>query len=110
MGSRTRNFYNDLACRYGFEDEAKAIQELFLSGRATEAADAVPQELVDGSSLVGTAAIVERRLAAFAAAGTSLLNVIPLQTDLQRRISDVAALHEMAARVRATPDPATTGS
>jgi F420-dependent oxidoreductase-like protein len=99
MGSRRRNFYNDLACRYGFEDEAAEIQELFLAGRVAEAADAVPQDLVDGTCLVGNATEVERRLAAFAAAGATLLNVIPLQRESEKRVRDVAMLREMAHRI-----------
>jgi F420-dependent oxidoreductase-like protein len=101
MGSRERNFYNDLARRYGYDEEAAEIQELFLGGRAKEAADAVPQELVAATCLVGPAAEVERRLAGFAAAGTTLLNVIPLRADLASRIHDVVTLHEMASQTAA---------
>jgi F420-dependent oxidoreductase-like protein len=99
MGSRKRNFYNDLARRYGFEEDAEKIQELFLGGRIEEAADAVPQELVDGTSLVGTASEVERRLSAFATAGTTLLNAAPLKRDPDERIRDIATLCEMAQRL-----------
>ena len=47
MGARGKNFYNDLACRYGFEAEAKKIQDLYLDGKKDEAAAAVPDELAD---------------------------------------------------------------
>jgi F420-dependent oxidoreductase-like protein len=53
MGARGRNFYNDLACRYGYEGPAKEIQDLYLDGKKQEAAAAVPDELVDEVALCG---------------------------------------------------------
>jgi F420-dependent oxidoreductase-like protein len=53
MGARGRNFYNDLACRYGYEGPAKQIQDLYLDGKKGEATAAVPDELVDEVALCG---------------------------------------------------------
>ena len=53
MGARGRNFYNDLAVRYGFPDAAREVQDAYLGGRPQEAAAALPEELVRGVSLVG---------------------------------------------------------
>ncbi|MBJ7262062.1 MAG: LLM class F420-dependent oxidoreductase, partial [Acidimicrobiia bacterium] len=53
MGARGKNFYNDLACRYGFEAEAKEIQDLYLDGKKAEATAAVPDDLVDEIALIG---------------------------------------------------------
>jgi F420-dependent oxidoreductase-like protein len=53
MGARGRNFYNDLACRYGYEGPAKEIQDLYLDGKKQEAAAAVPDDLVDEVALCG---------------------------------------------------------
>jgi len=53
MGARGRNFYNDLARRYGYEAAAKQIQDLYLDGKKQEAAAAVPDELVDEVALCG---------------------------------------------------------
>jgi F420-dependent oxidoreductase-like protein len=78
MGARGRNFYNDLARRYGFEQEAKTIQDLYLDGRKEEAAAAVPAELLELTSLIGPAGYVRDRLDAFRAAGVTTLNVVPL--------------------------------
>ena len=75
MGARGRNFYNDLACRYGFEKEAKAIQDAYLDGRKDEAAALVPQELIDATSLIGPAGFVRDRIAAYREAGVTVLNV-----------------------------------
>ena len=77
MGARGRNFYNDMLRRYGFEQEADEIQDLYLAGRKDEAAALVPQELVDGLSLVGDAAYVKDRVEAFRSAGVTILNVAP---------------------------------
>ena len=53
MGARGRNFYNDLACRYGFEAAAAEIQDLYLAGQKNEATAAVPDALVDAVALCG---------------------------------------------------------
>ena len=53
MGARGRNFYNDLACRLGYEAAAKEIQDLYLDGKKAEATAAVPDELVDEVALCG---------------------------------------------------------
>jgi F420-dependent oxidoreductase-like protein len=81
MGAKGRNFYHNLATRYGFGAVADRIQELYLSGRKREAIDLVPDELVRGMSLVGPRGYVAERLAAFAEAGVTTLLVNPLSAD-----------------------------
>jgi alkanesulfonate monooxygenase SsuD/methylene tetrahydromethanopterin reductase-like flavin-dependent oxidoreductase (luciferase family) len=65
MGARSRNFYNDLAKRLGYEEAAVKIQELFLNGKKSEAATAVPDALIDEISLVGPPARIRDRLQAW---------------------------------------------
>lgn len=81
MGAKGRNFYHNLATRYGYGEVANRIQELYLSGRKQEAIDTVPDELVHGMSLVGPRGYVAERMAAFAAAGVTTLLLSPLATD-----------------------------
>lgn len=81
MGAKGRNFYHNLATRYGFGEAADRIQELYLSGRKAEAIDAVPDELVRGISLVGPRGFIAERLAAFAEAGVTTLLVSPMAAD-----------------------------
>ncbi|HWT49218.1 MAG TPA: LLM class F420-dependent oxidoreductase [Mycobacterium sp.] len=81
MGAKGRNFYHNLATRYGFGQVADRIQELYLSGRKGEATATVPDELVRGISLVGPRGFIAERLAAFAEAGVTTLLVSPLATD-----------------------------
>ena len=81
MGAKGRNFYNALACRYGFEAEAAAVQDLYLAGEREQAAAAVPDALLEGTNLVGPEGHVRERIAAFAAAGVTTLNVIPMAAD-----------------------------
>jgi len=81
MGAKGRNFYHNLATRYGFGDVADRIQELYLSGRKQEAIAAVPDELVRGISLIGPRGYVAERLAAFADSGVTTLLVGPLAAD-----------------------------
>jgi len=75
MGSRDQNFYNNLACRYGFEDLARQIQELYLGGDKLGAARLVPDDLIDEVSLVGSAEMIKDRLSAWSAAGVTELNL-----------------------------------
>jgi F420-dependent oxidoreductase-like protein len=62
MGARGRNFYNDLVSRYGYEGEAKLVQDLYLEGRKGEAAGAIPDALVDDVALVGPRERIAERL------------------------------------------------
>lgn len=65
MGARSANFYNDLARRMGYEAEAALIQDLFLAGKRQEAAAAVPDALIDETSLVGPPERIRDRLQAW---------------------------------------------
>jgi alkanesulfonate monooxygenase SsuD/methylene tetrahydromethanopterin reductase-like flavin-dependent oxidoreductase (luciferase family) len=75
MGARGKNFFNELARRYGFEAESEKIQDLYLAGRKAEATAAIPEELLRGTSLVGTADEVKARIAAYWDAGVRTLAV-----------------------------------
>jgi F420-dependent oxidoreductase-like protein len=81
MGAKGQNFYNALAARYGFEKEAAEIQDLYLSGHQAEAAAKVPDALLESMSLCGSEGYVKERLAAFAEAGVTHLNVTPVGAD-----------------------------
>lgn len=97
MGARGKNFYNDLAGRFGFADEAAEVQDLYLTGRKAEAAAALPDTLVRGVSLIGSAGEVAERVAAFAEAGVTTLNTVPLADTHEARVADVARLVDIAA-------------
>jgi len=81
MGARGQNFYNDLACRYGYEAEAKQIQDLYLDGHKDEAAAKVPDELLALTNLCGPEGWVKERIAAFKEAGVTTLTVTPVGDD-----------------------------
>lgn len=81
MGAKGRNFYNDLLRRYGWEAEAERIQDLYLDGRKDEAAALVPEEFLRLTNLCGPEGFVRERLAAYAEAGVTVLNVIPVGGD-----------------------------
>jgi F420-dependent oxidoreductase-like protein len=70
MGARTKNFYNDFAKHMGYEAAAAKIQDAFLGGRRAEAVAAVPDALVDETSLVGSPERIKDRLQAWKEAGT----------------------------------------
>ncbi len=93
MGARGRNFYHNLATRYGYGEVANTIQDLYLAGKKTEAIAAVPDELVRSVSLVGPRGYVKERLAAFAEAGATTLLLQPLSVDGSEIVGFVEELH-----------------
>jgi F420-dependent oxidoreductase-like protein len=96
MGSREKNFYNTLVQRYGFEDAAKEVQDLYLEGKKEEAAAALPDALIDLVSLVGPADRVRERLRAYADAGVGTLGVSPMAWTREERIRQLRLVAELA--------------
>jgi F420-dependent oxidoreductase-like protein len=96
MGARGKNFYNDLAVRYGYVDAAKEIQDLYLDGKKLEATSAVPDELARGMSLIGPAGFVADRLAAFDEAGVTTLLVNPAADTHAGRVEQIRQLKRLA--------------
>jgi alkanesulfonate monooxygenase SsuD/methylene tetrahydromethanopterin reductase-like flavin-dependent oxidoreductase (luciferase family) len=95
MGSREKNFYNVLVQRYGFEDAAREIQDLYLEGKKEEAAAAIPPELIDLVALVGPHDRVKERLVVYRSAGVGTLIVSPMEFDPDRRRQTIRELAEM---------------
>lgn len=81
MGAKGKNFYNDLMCRYGYEEEAEKIQDLYLDGKKDEAAALVPADFLQMINLCGPEGFVKERIAAFADAGVTVLNITPVGGD-----------------------------
>jgi hypothetical protein len=75
MGARDKNFYNELFQRYGWVDEAKEIQDLFLAGKRQEAFSKVPDEYLDLATLCGDPGHVRDRIAVYKEVGISYLNI-----------------------------------
>jgi F420-dependent oxidoreductase-like protein len=96
MGAKGKNFYNDVVCRYGFEEEATAIQELYLDGKKQEAAALVPDELLEATSLCGPESYVAERLAAYRDAGVTHLQVTPLPVGDQKPVDLIGKVKELA--------------
>ena len=85
MGSKSKNFYNDLVSRYGFAEDARTLQELYLGGKQLEAIKRVPDALVDAISIAGPASYVGERLGVWASAGvTALLASVHGKTQPER--------------------------
>ncbi len=95
MGAKNANFYNDLAVRYGYEDEAARVQELYLAGEKAAAAAALPEDLVRDTALIGTEQEVQSRVDALVAAGVSTLMIAPLAPSRSGRIAAVEAARAM---------------
>ena len=97
MGSREQNFYNRLVSSYGFEDEARKVQELYLAGQKTEAMFALPDELIDLVSIVGPPARAKDRIRAFRDAGVDTLIVWPVMPDQEVRKEQLRLIAELAS-------------
>jgi F420-dependent oxidoreductase-like protein len=95
MGSRDKNFYNALVRRYGFEDAADEVQDLYLSGKKDEAAGALPAELIDMVALVGPVDRVKERLELYREAGVGTLITTPIAPDLESRSKMMRALADL---------------
>ncbi|HET9089790.1 MAG TPA: LLM class F420-dependent oxidoreductase [Acidimicrobiales bacterium] len=95
MGAKGKNFYNELACRYGFEAAAAEIQDLYLAGKKREAEAAVPDEFLELTTLCGPRSYVEERVAAFREAGVTHLQVHPLAAPGETAASLIEAVKAM---------------
>src|SRR6202521_2417997 len=94
MGSKSKKFYNDLVSQYGFADDARTLQDLYLGGKQLEAIRRVPDALVDAISIAGPPAYARERLALWASAGgaTGLASVHgKTQVDRLRTLEMLAA-------------------
>jgi F420-dependent oxidoreductase-like protein len=92
MGSRKTNFYVDLTHRFGFGEVADEVQSLYLDGKREEAYAAIPDELVDATSLVGSEDEVTQRIAKLADAGVDRLICSPVHMDAGQRLHTVQRL------------------
>ncbi len=92
-----RNFYYELAVRFGFEEVAGRIQDAYLDGRKDEAAALVPAELLAGISLVGPDSLIAERVAALKESGVSTLNVVPLASAHEDRVRLIERIRDLAS-------------
>ena len=95
MGAKGKNFYNELAIRYGYEQEAEQIQDLYLSGKKKEAEALVPEEFLEKTTLCGPKSYVAERIAAFKEAGVTHLQVHPIPLGDQTAPDLVATVKEL---------------
>jgi F420-dependent oxidoreductase-like protein len=95
MGAKGKNFYHNVATKYGFGEVADRIQELYLSGRKAEAIAAVPDELVRNISLIGPRGYVKERIAAFAEAGVTTLLATPVTGDAAEYVDFIEQLQAL---------------
>jgi len=96
MGARGRNFYNNMAVRYGYGKEAAAIQDAYLAGRKDEAAALIPQDLLEHCSLIGPKSFVAERVAAIKESGVTTLNVGPMASTHAERVALVEQIRDLA--------------
>ena len=91
MGARGKNFYNDLFARYGYEAEAREIQDLYLAGNKRDAAAAVPDAFVDEVALVGSKERIAERLDAWRESGATTLLVATQQPEALRALAELTS-------------------
>ncbi len=89
MGAKGKNFYNDLACRYGYEAEATEIQDLYLSGRQGEAMMKVPDALIDEIALVGPKERIKERLSRWIGSSITTMNLTVFNVESLRTMVEL---------------------
>jgi F420-dependent oxidoreductase-like protein len=94
MGAKNKNYYNDLFKRYGWEEEAEQVQDLFLSGKRAEATAAIPDEYLDLSMLCGDEGQVRERIAVYKEVGVTRLNIDPAGENPLETIEKIKAWAE----------------
>lgn len=99
MGSREQNFYNRLVSSYGFEAAAQQVQDLYLAGRKSEAAMALPDELIDAVSIAGSKERAKERIRAFRDAGVETLIVSPMAMENEERKHQLRLVAELAGEI-----------
>ena len=87
MGSREKNFYNQLAVRMGYEEAAGKVQDLYLDRKYDEAAAEVPFEFIDSTSLLGSKERIADQMQALAASGVTTLTLSPFGATLEERVA-----------------------
>jgi F420-dependent oxidoreductase-like protein len=98
MGSREQNFYNALAGRMGYADQAAAVQERYLARDYDGAAAAIPAEFVDATSLIGPVGRIAERMGEFAAAGVTTLSVAPFGRTVDDKIRSLGTAMDALER------------
>jgi F420-dependent oxidoreductase-like protein len=94
MGSREKNFYNQLATRMGFGDAAREVQELYLGQRQRDAAASVPLEFIDATSLLGPKERIADKLQGYAEAGVTTLSLSLFADDRESALATLRAAVE----------------
>lgn len=94
MGAKGKNFYNDVACAYGYEKEAAEIQDLYLSGKKKEAEALIPTEWLEAANFVGPESYIKERIEAFREAGVTSLNITAASDD---PVATVAKMKELVS-------------
>jgi F420-dependent oxidoreductase-like protein len=89
MGAKGKNFYHDLAVRYGFEAEADTIQDLYLAGKKGDAMAAVPNELIDAVALVGSPDRIKDRIQLWTDSDITTFNIQTFDIEVVRLLAEL---------------------
>ncbi len=99
MGARGKNFYNELFASYGYEKEAKQIQDLYLDGKKQEAAAAIPESFIQATTLIGPEGFVKERLGALKESGVTTLNAILTGSTTKERVQTLDKLRNLVEMI-----------
>ena len=95
MGARSKNFYNDIFSKSGYADEARIIQDLYLAGEKKAAEEAIPDEYLANSSLIGPESFVKDRIQALKDSGVTSLNINLMGKDIDDQVSQLEKLRNL---------------
>ena len=100
MGARGKNFYNDLACQYGFEKEAKEIQDLYLGGNKRDAEAKVPARVARGGQPRRPGVVRQGAHRRLREAGVTNLQVSPATDDPAATVAPGQGMGRVSAGAR----------
>lgn len=99
MGAKEKNFYNQIFRKYGYEEEAEAIQDLYLSGKKSQAEAAIPQSYLDATSLIGSEGFIKDRLQVYKEAGVTCLSASFMGTTTEERVRHCDQLRNIIEKI-----------
>jgi F420-dependent oxidoreductase-like protein len=101
MGSADTNFYNQAYSRQGWGDVAAEVQRRWQGKDRAGAVDLITDDMVLGTTLIGTEAMVRDRLQVWADSGVNTVRLYPAGDTIDAKISTLARAIELARGITA---------
>ncbi|MFB7310769.1 LLM class flavin-dependent oxidoreductase [Streptomyces sp. NPDC056192] len=102
MGSADKNFYNDAYSRQGWAEVAAEVRQRWQAGDRQGAAGLVTDEMVLGTTLIGTEDMVRERLRVWRDAGVDTVRFYPAGETLDARLATLGRALDLVRDMNGT--------